>query len=209
MRYRPPKAGRERHGVIVQEVNNVSSGRLDGRVALSGGLLSPGNDNFQTVRRIIQRAAGCRGLDLGLPRPGGNYNRHEGKIFAHWFQLLVWTTRSALPKLPPAFLRWILPGLISFGDHRRQLVIIFPGIGDMPKAGQALGERIFVILKIRPALAGLVRIIGSGESIAVRAKVALGKPFTASRLEKLGACDLAATQPFEQGGRALPVELVF
>ena len=76
-----------RHGIIIQEIDQLAAGGLEGGIALDRGLAAAGDEDFEFVSRIIQGTAGGHGLDLGLSRAGGNHNRHSWHLVGHGAKL--------------------------------------------------------------------------------------------------------------------------
>src|SRR5262245_59513894 len=87
MRQSSPQVSGFRCGVVVKKVDQFSTRRFQGGVALGGGLPASRDENFELVGRIIQGAAGRYGFDFRLLWPRGNQNRDPRHFVIHLTKL--------------------------------------------------------------------------------------------------------------------------
>src|SRR5258708_744495 len=73
---------------------------------------------------------------------------------------------SLLPKLPPALLRRISPLLEPPANRRCHLIVILPGVRNVPKTRQPRRQELLVIGEVSSMLSLLIPVIMLGERVA-------------------------------------------
>jgi hypothetical protein len=72
-----------RPGIVVEKVNEITARRLNGGIALDGGLLAAGDDHFELLVWIIQPLHRFERLDPALTGPRRHDDCHGWQLAAH------------------------------------------------------------------------------------------------------------------------------